>query len=158
MSSVKNSNSRIEIEFLKLELQAVEIDVEKKSTWNSSFKTRVPPFTFPITCAASSSPVLLSFSPSSNLRSPALDSSSLDLRSPKRFLDLVPLLLLPISSSSCSSSSLFTFFFGTRVFKTWVLVHHSNQNSSLGGSIFPPNSSFTGLRCYFPHFFQVLAN
>ena len=147
MSSVENSNSRIEIEFLKLELHAVETDVEKKSTRNSS-----------LTCAASSSPVLLSFSPSSNLRSPALDSSSLDLRSPKRFLDLVPLLLLPISSSSCSSSSLFTFFFGTRVFKTWVLVHHSNQNSSLGGSIFPPNSSFTGLRCYFPHFFQVLAN
>ena len=52
MSSVENLNSKIEIEFLKLELQAVETDVEKKSTRNSS-----------LTCAASSSPVLLSFSP-----------------------------------------------------------------------------------------------
>ena len=96
------------------------------------FKTQVPPFTFPM-------PVLLLllhmfFSP------PTCDSSSSDLHSPKRFLNLVLLLLLPLFwffgsafsrevfksgassfiSGSSSSSSSFFFFYGTRVFKTQV--------------------------------------
>ena len=104
------------------------VDVEKNLRGTQVLKTRVPPFTFP-------TPVLLllplSYSP------PTHDSSSLDLRSPQRFSNLV-LLLLPLfyffesvfskkafrsSTSSLisgSSSSSFFFFYGTRVLKTWI--------------------------------------
>ena len=38
ISSLRDSNSILELESLKLELHAVAIQREKKFTWNSSFK------------------------------------------------------------------------------------------------------------------------